>query len=185
MKKSMATNLRSDIIETYARWTALSATRSGSPIKSRVDVYTALSGVAFKPLFDMRAGRIEPQEFDRWHRREVAGLKRRDQRLNVGWATKLLNVYLKTRAYIGAEGRAGLSDAIHPPIDAGLWEGIAVEFAGRNEILDLTHCVGTIRGIQDYACYSQIVAGCRKIAAERGCRLIEVEQFWRGADIPA
>jgi hypothetical protein len=37
-------DVRPAIIATYAEWTAMSALRSGAPIKSRRDVYTALRG---------------------------------------------------------------------------------------------------------------------------------------------
>jgi hypothetical protein len=38
---------RAEIIGTYARWTALSALRSGSPVKSRADVYRLVAQVPF------------------------------------------------------------------------------------------------------------------------------------------
>ena len=50
--------VRSAIIATYAEWTAMSALRSGAPIKSRRDVYTALRGVDFAVLFDDSLGPI-------------------------------------------------------------------------------------------------------------------------------
>ena len=48
--------VRERIISTYAEWTAMSALRSGAPIKSRRDVYTALRGVEFTSLFDRAHG---------------------------------------------------------------------------------------------------------------------------------
>jgi hypothetical protein len=36
----------------------------------------------------------------------------REPRLTVGWATKIINVYLKTRVYIGALGRHHLKEMI-------------------------------------------------------------------------
>ena len=45
-------NVREAIIATYAEWTAMSALRSGAPIKSRRDVYTALGSVDFAVLFN-------------------------------------------------------------------------------------------------------------------------------------
>jgi hypothetical protein len=41
-------DVREAIIATYAEWTAMSALRSGAPIKSRRDVYTALHGIEFE-----------------------------------------------------------------------------------------------------------------------------------------
>jgi hypothetical protein len=100
-------NIRAGIIETYAQWTAISALRSGAPIKSRRDVYTALREVDFKILFNDNLGAINRSTFDAWHKVQVRGMLEREERLTVGWATKIINVYLKTRAYIG--GKAGIT----------------------------------------------------------------------------
>jgi hypothetical protein len=68
----------------------------------------------------------------------------REPRLTVGWATKIINVYLKTRVYIGAQGRHHLKEMIHPPIDAGLWLGLARKFPHRPDILErLTVSIGS------------------------------------------
>ncbi len=107
---------RPRIIAQYAEWTTMSALRSGAPIKSRRDVYTALRQVDFAPLFDKSMGPISRVAFDEWHADAVGRLCSVDSRLTVGWAAKMINVYLKTRCYIGAQGRHHLSDVIHPPI---------------------------------------------------------------------
>jgi len=176
-------SVRSAIVDTYARWTALSALRSGAPVKSRADVYPALQSVDFTPLFDLDRGSIDDLEFDRWHEAAVEHLLAGEPVLGVGWAAKILNVYLKTRAYVGAEGRPGLNDAIHPPIDAGLWLGIKRRFPDRGDILVLSHCVTKIKDIDRYPRYRLIIDGCRIVAAELGCSLIEVEQLWAGTEL--
>ena len=66
------TNVRADIIATYAQWTALSALRSGAPIKSRHDVYTSLRDVDFEVLFDDSLGPINRSTFDAWHQAQVS-----------------------------------------------------------------------------------------------------------------
>lgn len=175
-------DVRPRIIAQYAEWTALSALRSGAPIKSRRDVYTALSLVEFDKLFDLAIGPITSGAFDIWHKRAVADLCARDDRLTVGWAAKILNVYLKTRCYVGAQGRPGLADAVHPPIDGGLWVGLQRKFAHRPDILERSNCVRRIKDITDYACYERIIEGCRAAAQELGCRLIEIEQLWTGTE---
>jgi hypothetical protein len=96
--------IRKAIIATYAEWTAMSALRSGAPIKSRRDIYTAIRQVDFAILFDDALGPINRTTFDAWHVEAVQGLVDREPRLTVGWATKIINVYLKTRVYIGAQG---------------------------------------------------------------------------------
>src|SRR5678815_4454595 len=135
------TDVRKAIIATYAEWTAMSALRSGAPIKSRRDVYTALRRVNIDFLFTKALGPINRKTFDKWHANAVQGMVERDPRLTVGWATKIINVYLKTRVYIGAQGRHHLKEMIHPPIDAGLWLGLKRRFPDRPDILKQTHCV--------------------------------------------
>jgi hypothetical protein len=103
-------DVRKAIIATYAEWTAMSALRSGAPIKSRRDVYTALRGVDFGVLFEDALGPINRATFDAWHADAVRAMMKREPRLTVGWAAKIINVYLKTRVYIGAQGRHNLKE---------------------------------------------------------------------------
>lgn len=176
------TDVRAKIIAQYAEWTALSALRSGAPIKSRRDVYSAIRIVDFAPLFEKDLGPISGGEFNAWHENSVSCLLQREPRLTVGWATKILNVYLKTRCYIGASGRHHLNEAIHPPIDSGLWLGLRRRFLDRPDIIGETHCVSRIKDIEDYTCYRRIITGCRLAARALGCKLIEVEQLWAGTE---
>jgi len=178
-------DVRKAIIATYAEWTAMSALRSGAPIKSRRDVYTALRGVDFAVLFASALGPINRATFDAGHTRAVRRLIEREPRLTVGWATKIINVYLKTRVYMGGQGRHHLKEMIHPPIDAGLWLGLARRFHDRPDILERTNCVSQIKDIDDYACYRRIIDGCRAAAKALNCELIEVEQLWAGTKFVA
>jgi hypothetical protein len=175
-------DVRKTIIATYAEWTAMSALRSGAPIKSRRDVYTVLRGVDFAALFANALGPINRATFDAWHANTVQAMIDREARLTVGWATKIINVYLKTRVYIGAQGRHHLKEMIHPPIDAGLWLGLARRFPDRPDILERTNCVTRIKDIVDYECYRRIIDGCRAAAKVLECELIEVEQLWAGTE---
>jgi hypothetical protein len=175
-------DVRDQIVETYAQWTALSALRSGAPIKSRRDVYSAIRRAEFGILFrdDLRA--VADGEFDEWHLGATARLLAADHRLTVGWAAKILNVYLKTRCYVAGQGRAGLAESIHPPIDSGLWVGLQRQFEGRPAILAKTNCVRRIKDIDSYKCYQRIIDGCREAASALGCTLIELEQLWAGTE---
>jgi hypothetical protein len=178
------TEFRHQIILDFAKWTALSALRSGAPIKSRAHVYRLLDAVAFAKM--LLPGRpIGGAEFDAWHKAQPLALCALDQRVPIGWGAKLINVYLKTAAYVGDLGRPGLRDALHPPIDAGLWGGLAAKFRDRPEILDEARCVRRIKDVTDYATYRRIIAGCRAAADALGCSLIEVEQLWQGSATPA
>ena len=67
-------NVRKVIIATYAEWTAMSALRSGAPIKSRHDVYTAIRGVDFEVLFADSLGPINRATFDAWHAAAVQAM---------------------------------------------------------------------------------------------------------------
>lgn len=180
----MMSRFRAQIVLDYAKWTALSATRSGAPIKSRGDVYPLLDAVTFGEVLSPGLP-ISRTEFDAWHEAQTLALCARDERVPIGWSVKLLNVYLKTAAYVGDLGRPGIREVIHPPIDSGLWEGLAARFRGRPEILAEACCVRRILDITEYKTYSRIIAGCRAAATVLGCSLIEVEQLWLGSATPA
>jgi hypothetical protein len=51
-------------------------------------------------------------------------------------------------------------------------------------ILDEVLCVRRIKDIGDYSTYCRIIEGCRLVATELDCLLIEVEQLWLGAATP-
>lgn len=172
-------SIHAQVTRTYAEWTALSALRSGSPVKDGAAIYPALRRVAFDRLFDPNAGEIGAEEFTEWHATAVAKLMG-DLPLGAGWAAKLVNVYLKTRAYIARAGRSGLLQHLHPPLDGGLWRGIEAHFGRDSPVWRLTHSRTRIKHIETYAEYETIIAGCRLAAAELGCLLIEVDQLWRG-----
>src|SRR5437762_2165146 len=110
---------RSQIVLDFAKWTALSALRSGAPIKSRVHVYPLVDVVTFGEVLQSEPP-IAPAEFNAWHEAQTVALCARDRRVPTGWGVKLINVYLKTAAYVGDLGRPGLREALHLPIDAGL-----------------------------------------------------------------
>ena len=99
---------RRQIILDYAKWTALSALRSGTPagFKARKDVYPQLDKIAFSDvLLSHRA--ISASEFNAWHERETEALCARvpiNPRLQTGWGVKVINIFLKTAAYVGDIG---------------------------------------------------------------------------------
>lgn len=159
----------------------MSAMRSKAPIKAKTDIYRLLRGSTFSQLLSPPGSGIDQREFDEWHKRAVDDMIKDDGRLVVGWSAKLLNVYLKTYAYVGDGGRPGLRCCLHPPIDGGLWRGIRNRFGDHNEIISETHCVNTIGAIGTYETYRRIIGGLRLAAQELGCSLFEVEQLWEGA----
>jgi hypothetical protein len=168
---------RTKIVHDFAKWTALSALRSGSPLKRAERVYALIENHADLPvLFDtIRA--INKTEFDRWHEKTVLGICQAEPVLPVGWAAKIVNVYLKTRVYLAREGREGLMSVIHPPIDNGLQLGLQKEFPNRP---------WKIKRIKDICSYQDdylpFIQDCRSLAKKEGCLPIELEFYWRGTE---
>jgi hypothetical protein len=174
---------RRKIITTFAGWTALSALRSGSPVKSRAEIYPLLRQARFEVLLEAAAGSVAPELFVDWHAETVARFCNVLPKLSVGWAAKLINVYLKTAVYVGGLGPPELVRHLHPPIDGGLWSGLEAPLRGRPTIRVRTHSVNRINQITNYDQYSNIIDGCRELANVLDCLLIEVEQFWAGGDV--
>jgi len=171
---------RTGIIESYARWTGLSALRSGAPVKSRNAVYRLVQQVAFDRLLRPSGKPVSPAEFSAWHRRAVLRLCRRERRLSVGWASKLVNIYLKTAVYVGGLGRPGLVALIHPPLDGSLLAALRMRFP---ELCSGRPPIRRIRDITDYPTYDGVITACRAAALKLRCSLFEVEQLWDAAMI--
>lgn len=181
MEQFNKSNIRHSIIHNYARWCAFSATRSGSPLKSKADVYPLID----IPEYDLvlkGTSVISKKEFDAWHEQSIIKINETQPKICIGWASKLVNVYLKTLTYIGAIGREGLVQHIHPPIDGGLWLGIKEQYSGNDLILNKTHSITNIKDIKTYKQYQLILEGLELIAKENQCLLIEVEKFWKGTE---
>jgi hypothetical protein len=174
------TSAREKIINDFSEWTAFSATRSGCPIKSRDAVYPLIRTPKYK--FVLTGKEISASEFNDWHQEATLAICSADPIFPVGWAAKLVNIYLKTMVYLAGVGRPGLVQCIHPPIDNGLWEGIYSEYKHRRDIISKTHIVNRIKDIDTYDKYRSIIEGCHVIAMDRGCHLIEVEELWRGTE---
>ena len=184
---------RCQILIEYAKWTALSALRTGAPIKDKKTVYQLLDGV---PFAEVLSGEAEIS-FDCWHQRATEALccrankYLRDVALEngkepaefpVGWSAKLINVFLKTAVYAGGLGREGLRDVLHPPLDNGLRKGLIEHFHGCPDMLEMVD-FKAIKHITDYTdsaegpAYRTVIEGCRVAAEKLGCSLIEVEQL--------
>ena len=166
---------RKRIVHDFAKWTALSALRSGSPLKSGKHIYDLIENHAtLTALFDPTRV-IDATEFDRWHEKTVLAFRKAEPALPVGWAAKIVNVYLKTRVYLAGEGRKGLVSVIHPPIDYGLQRGLKKEFPHR------PWKIMRIKEIRSYLDdYFPFIQDCRSLAQKEGCLLIELEFYWRG-----
>ena len=171
---------RHKIVHDFAKWTGLSALRSGSPLKRAELVYDLIENHAdLTVLFDPTRA-IDETEFDRWHEKTVLDFVAAEPALKsdsqVGWAAKIVNVYLKTRVYLAGEGREGLVSVIHPPIDNGLQRGLTKRFANRPWRIKR---IKEIISYQDD--YLPFIQDFRSLAKEDGCLLIELEAYWLGA----
>jgi hypothetical protein len=172
---------RKKIVHDFAKWTALSALRSGSPVKSGKQVYELIKNHGnLTALFDPTRA-IDETEFDRWHEKTVLDFVAAEPALKsdsqVGWAAKIVNVYLKTRVYLAGEGREGLVSVIHPPIDNGLQRGLKKEFPHRPWKIKR---IKDIRSYQDD--YLPFIQDCRSLAKKVGCLPIELEFYWGGTE---
>ena len=172
---------RSTIVNTFAEWAAFSALRSGLPTSVR-RLRGSLYPLIQTPDYDaiILRNEISPQEFDHWHETNTLAICEKATGLPIGWAAKLINVYLKTRVYLAGDGSPSLVACIHPPIDTGLWQGIKAHYRNEPAIYAKTHIVTRIKHIADYPTYRTIIEGCRLIAKKRNHLLIEVEELWMG-----
>jgi hypothetical protein len=100
-------SVREKIINDFSEWTAFSATRSGCPVKSRDAVYPLIRTPKYSSILD--GNEILPAEFDDWHQESTLAICAAEPLFTVGWAAKLINIYLKTKVYLAGAGRPGLA----------------------------------------------------------------------------
>lgn len=166
------------IILDAAAWCAFSSTRSGCPVKSRADIYPILEKILFNELLDKGKIPINKKQFNQWHKSQCESVAHKLQKKAnngssmIGWAAKIINVYLKIACYLGGLGRSGLIECLHPPLDGILKRGLT-----KHKIL--IHCtIPTIKSINDYAQYIAIIKKIEKYTKSKKWNIIEIEQFW-------
>jgi hypothetical protein len=144
-----------EIIKTFSEWIAFSGTRSGSPLKSRADVYPLIQLPNYDEILKGKKD-ISKVEFEEWHQRnsELISSQNTKRKMPIGWSAKLINLYLKSMVYVAKVGRPNL--------------------------IELTHSEVRIKNIQTYAQYKVIIKGMEKIASGEKMKLIEVEKYWKG-----
>lgn len=176
MEELNLSNGRHLIIKNYARWCAFSSTRSGSPLKSRADIYPLIDTPEYDKVLKGYSP-ITKQEFNQWHEKSVLEIYLARPEMCIGWAAKLVNVYLKTMVYLASIGRPGLPQHVHPPIDGALLDGIREKYKGNDAIMSKTHSVKKIKDIKTYVQYRVIMEGIELIAKQDSCSLLEVEKL--------
>jgi hypothetical protein len=164
------------IILDAAAWCAFSSTRSGCPIKSREHIYPILEKIDFDDLLDEQKGSISKDQFNTWHKAEclkVSSALERTKSLKkdsmIGWAAKIINIYLKIACYLGGLGRKELVRWIHPPLDGGLARGVQGH---------LDFIIPTIKSIKSYVLYRDIIQEIEKHTNENRLHIIEIEKYW-------
>ncbi len=172
------TYARDALITDFARWIAFASLRSNAPVRSSKEAYSALDSIDFTPLFDTERGAILDEEFSGWHESATARMCLTQPKLNVGWAAKMINEYLKTKCYVAGYGRRGLIEAIHPPIDNGLARGLRKAFSDRDGLREDIDSLVNIGDMNEYAQYEGLIGVCRRVARLEGCLLMESEMFW-------
>ena len=190
------------IAHEFAQWSTRAATQSqGSnerfPSK-QADINRYLDTVDFGPLFDRTLGPIEEDEFTEWHHEQVDRLQERHMNISVGWAAKMVAIYLKITCYLSGFGREGLASIIHPPFDNILMEQIAehsfstfphdikdriddsdYQMALRNaEEVRADLLNARIEDIDDSLYWEVLIVNCELAADNLGCTPMEVEQLW-------
>ena len=120
---------RWQIAHTFAQWATRAAVQSQGRQKNfkkdqaAVNSYT--DAVDFNRPFDRSLGSIGADEFSDWRGGQVRRLMSCHENINVGWAAKMIAIYLKVTCYLSGFGREGLDSVIHPPFDSNLMERIA------------------------------------------------------------
>lgn len=196
--------VRWEIAHQFALWTTRAATQSQGTMdrfpNKQEDVNAYLDAVEFDILFDKSRGAIDIDEFGEWHDRQVTTLIRCQNNINVGWAAKMIAVYLKTTCYLTGFGRDGLDRVIHPVFDNILMGKMAeynqMEFRTQKKLIRDTQANPKIfmnlirashvhwkkpipiKDITDEFYWNVLIHNCEIIAKKLECTLFEVEQLW-------
>ena len=174
---------RPAIVQEFAAWTAIAALRSGRHMKSSTKLRRRLFRVDFKKVLE--CGPITQEEFDLWHQRSCLFLRDSGVR-PVGWAAKLLNVYLKTLVYVGGFGHQTLAECIHPAID-NLLIGAVRDECKRGAVAIGPNLAGwtRIKDMRRYEDYKSLIDELRALTPGLKCRTgFELERFWHIQRIP-
>ena len=183
----MTPSPRLKILYEYAKWTAFSAVKFPAfPLAGGgAKVFPLLAEVAWSDVLDASKGPISCKDFNAWHKRQTEALcdqakphlKDGWSEFPVGWSVKLINIFLKTAAYVGDLGRPGLRDVIHPPLDSSVKKGLMEHFKGQPAMVAKVD-FGAIKDITTYERYRTVIDGCEVAAKDLRCSLFEVEQFF-------
>ena len=162
---------RHKMIDNFAAWTAVSAAR-----RSGLRVCPAIEKIDFQQVL-CNEGSIDKQEFDQWHEAQVQRFGN-EAKCSIGWAAKIINVYLKTQCYVGGRGRKGLDEVIHPPFDHVMIRTLKKKYPEFNDLMGGHSRRFSLKGLERYSRYQQIIESLASIARQERCKLIEMGQYW-------
>lgn len=164
---------RKGIIIKFSQWTAVSSSHRGD-IRDNETLLSLLELCDFNKLFHGTVP-ISKDEFTDWHRKNTTKICSNNPEISIGWAAKLINVYLKTRVYVAGDGRPDLEKFIHPPIDNLLWNRVKVKYPSLVKKTNFK----SIKEITNYEDdYEPLIQVCRDIALKKKWLLIEVDSLW-------
>ena len=181
--------VRWQIAHQFALWATCAAVRSQGQKKEKRfdakqrDVNRYLSPVEFDidTLFNKELGSIGSDEFNEWHVQQINRLKECHTNISVGWAAKMIAVYLKTTCYLSGFGRDGLDEVIHPPFDTKL-RSVMREYVrmvcGEELYEEVKPYLDRHYADIDVKDYERIFDICKVLAKWRNCTPFEVEQLW-------
>jgi len=173
------TEERKKILISYAEWTAIAAIRSGKHIKETKIIQEALREIYLGNIPTTQA------DFDVWHeeqckllREKIVSLAAKQERITknfeLGWAAKILNIYLKTLFYIGDMEPSVVRQFIHPPIDNIFVNAFYKEHKVRVAASDFR-----IKKLEHYLDYAAIINSIKAIQKEKKfLNLMDVENIW-------
>ena len=162
---------RRHIILRSAEWHAVAAIRSSSPLKDRGAIKQCVALIKTEELGEIESmtGIRQQEAYDLWHAKTVEGIVAKAPELSFGWAAKLVNVYIKTLAYISDDFWPKLRGAIHPAIDGMLQDMLEKEGLQKTKV-----------GLKDMdrEAYRRLIAEYRNVAAAQNIALVEVDKYW-------
>ncbi len=188
---------RDEVIYNFALWTAVAALRSGKHIKDTRTITSAL-----KQTVNLNAIPRTQIEFDKWHKEItlqfkftvtnlynsnrpkiknenfVSNNKNSELEFSIGWASKALNVFLKSLFYINDSENLEIKKFLHPPIDNILVREIKRKY--HINLWQKEESNFSISRITSYEKYEGTISVIKTLANEQHMtNLLDIEHIWR------
>jgi len=182
---------RKAIIKNYSIWTAYSAARVGCPFRGKALGEEVKRIIIDSGQLEIISGKepISSEEFSNWHEKMVLVLsaikKAKGKKIGVGWAAKILNIFLKTYAYVGDQGRPNIRSLLHPPLDSILvkkimdHESLKLSSKENDALRKTIRKAIPISSLKSYTTYLAVIYALRRFAEMIEKKTVfELEGFW-------